>query len=202
VAEANQPIGNETGPTVRAQALSQGARAEIDRIVGTNLNDRAALNGLVKGQGDWNYDRLSTLFGKEKTDRIYKVLENERTMADTENLALSNSKTAAVTAAQKEVQQTPGGPGVLQGIFDAKFGSAAQRLKDRVLNGVAERRLANQNDDIASIIMGNGPLKSSTTGTARPVAPMIEAIMRPDVNPNPTAADRERLRRYQNDRVY
>jgi hypothetical protein len=31
---------------------------------------------------------------------------------------------------------------------------------------------------------------------------MLEAIMRPDVNPAPNAVDRERLRRMQADKVY
>jgi hypothetical protein len=202
MAEANTPIGTEMGPTVQAQALTQGARAEIDRIVGTNFNDRAALNSLVKGQGDWNYERLSTLFGKEKTDRIYKVLENERTMAQTENLATAGSKTGAITAAQKEVELSPGGPGVFQSALDMKTGSALKRLKDLAWSGVAQRRQTNLNDDIASVIRGNGPLKADTVGKSAMVPAMLEAIMRPDVNPSPNAVDRDRLRRYQGDRVY
>jgi hypothetical protein len=202
MAEANTPVGTEMGPTPQALALTQGARAEIDRIVGTNLNDRAALNSLVKGEGDWNYDRLSTLFGKEKTDRIYKVLQNERTMAETENKALAGSKTAAITAAQKEVERSPVGPGVFQSALDMKTGSALKRLKDLAWSGVAQRRQTNLNDDIASVIMGSGPLKADTVGKSAMVPAMLEAIMRPDVNPNPNAVDRDRLRRYQGDRVY
>jgi hypothetical protein len=178
LADANTPIGTEMGP--QALALTQGARAEIDRIVGTNLNDRAALNSLVKGEGDWNNDRLSTLFGKEKTDRTYKVLDNEHTMAQTENLALANSKTAAIQAAQKEVQMTPAGPGVLQPALDMKTGSALKRLKDLAWSGVAQRRQANLNDDIANVIMGSGPLKPDTVGKSAMTPAMLNAIMRPD----------------------
>jgi hypothetical protein len=202
MAEANTPIGTETGPTVQARALSQGARAEIDRIVGTNLNDRAALNSLVKGEGDWNYDRLSTLFGKDKTDRIFQVLQNERTMAETENKALAGSKTAAITAAQKEVELSPGGPGVFQSALDMKTGSALKRLKDLAWSGVAQRRQSNLNDNIADVIMGSGPLKADTVGRTAMAPAMLEAIMRPDVNPAPNAVDRERLRRMQADKVY
>lgn len=201
--KANQPIGNEMGPTVQAQALSQGARAEIDRIVGTNLNDRAALNGLVKGQGDWNYDRLSTLFGKEKTDRIYKVLENERAMAETENLALSNSKTGAITAAQKDLAPEAKGPGILRSGLNIKAGDALSALYDKTIGRrLADARQSSRGDDVANAIMSNGPLKSSTASRAAPDFAMLNAIMRPDVNPAPNAVDRERLRRMQADKVY
>ena len=144
-------------------------------------------------------------WGQRHTDRIYKVLENERTMAQTENMATAGSKTGAITAAQKEVQMSPARPGILQAALDAKIGSAAQRLKDRVLSGVAERRQTNLNDDIAAAIMNNGPLKSDTIGKSAMTPAMLNAIMRPDT-PAPESklnhADLERLRRSLPDVVY
>lgn len=179
VKAANQPIGGEHGPTTQALALTQGARAEIDRIVGTNLNDRAALNSLLKGKGDWNYDRLSTLFGKDRTDAIYKVLENERTMAQTENLALSGSKTAAVTAAQKEVQASKG-TGVAQAAGDLHFGSAARALIDKIMGGYGEARQAARNSDMADVLTSRDALKPNTTGGEQiPAGALVDAIMRP-----------------------
>jgi hypothetical protein len=203
VDKSNAPHGVEFGPSNEAARLTQGARAEIDRIVGTNLNDRAALNSLLKGEGDWNYERLSTLFGKEKTDRIYKVLESERAMAETENLALAGSKTAAVQAAQKDVTQSTAAPGVLQSAADLKFGSAAQRLKDRILGGVAERRQTRRNDSLADTIMSNEPLKSGTTGKTAMDVEMLGAIMRSEAG-DPEArkkAARSGVKAYQ-DRVH
>jgi hypothetical protein len=63
--------------------LSQGARADIERIIGTNANDRVALQRIIKGEGDWNPQKLATLFGQDKADRMLAVLERERTFADT-----------------------------------------------------------------------------------------------------------------------
>jgi hypothetical protein len=74
--------------------LSQGTRAEIDRIVGQNANDRVALQRLVKGEGDWNPQKLSSLFGKDKTDRIMKVLKNEAEFDISSNRIIKNSATA------------------------------------------------------------------------------------------------------------
>jgi hypothetical protein len=80
--------------------------------------------------------------------------------------------------------------------------SALKRLKDLAWSGVAQRRQSNLNDNIADVIMGSGPLKADTVGKSAMVPAILEAIMRPDVNPNPNAADRARLRRYQSDKVY
>jgi len=81
------------GPVIKGR-LSQGARAEIDRIVGTNANDRVALQRIIKGEGDWNRQKLGQLFGQDKADRMISVLERERTFAETSNRIMKNSATA------------------------------------------------------------------------------------------------------------
>lgn len=103
VQQGAQPQGLQIGPSAVPLRLSQGARAEVERIVGTNSNDVAALNRLIKGEGDWNRARLATLFGQDKADRLIKVLDNERVYADTANTVTRNSETAARMAAQGEL---------------------------------------------------------------------------------------------------
>ncbi|MGY5793665.1 hypothetical protein ACXHXM_25985 len=115
VVQGANPQGMQIGPSAVPLRLSQGARAEIDRILGTKANDVVALNNLIKGQGDWNRDRLATLFGQDKADRVIKVLENERAFADTANTVTRNSETAARQAAQSEL----GGAGVGFGAEEA-----------------------------------------------------------------------------------
>lgn len=83
-------------------AMTQGTRAEIDRIIGTTANNLTALKGALKGDGSWNRDRLVTLFGKDKADRLLGVLEREQRYAQTFDTVTRNSETAARTAAQKE----------------------------------------------------------------------------------------------------
>ncbi|MDP1731119.1 MAG: hypothetical protein Q8L54_08090, partial [Devosia sp.] len=83
-----QPEGVLVGPSGETFRLSQGARAEIERIVGTNIDDRAALERVVKGDGDWNRDRLVTLFGEDRANRVFDILDAERRMAETENTVL------------------------------------------------------------------------------------------------------------------
>lgn len=88
--------------------MRQGARAEIDRIVGNNANDRVALNKILKGEGDWNRDRLVTLFGSKKADRILGVMDREARYYGTSQTVTQNSQTAARQAGQAEIG-TPGG---------------------------------------------------------------------------------------------
>lgn len=157
------PSGAVVGPSGVAFRLSQGARAEIDRLVGTKLNDRAALNSVLKGESDWNYDRLSTLFGREKVDQLYRILDNERAMADTENMALANSKTAAVQAAQQEINgPSSRGPGVVRSAGNLNFGDAAARVVDKATGGITAARRSAQHEDIAQSLLSRGEFTASS----------------------------------------
>lgn len=97
------PQGTAVGPSAVPFRLGQGARAEIDRIVGTNSNDVVALNKMIKGEGSWNRDRLATLFGQDAADKVIALVDRERRYAGTSSVMRTNSETAARTAAQKEV---------------------------------------------------------------------------------------------------
>ncbi|MBW9053463.1 hypothetical protein [Rhizobium mesosinicum] len=131
-----QPQGMQIGPSAVPLRLSQGARAEIERIVGTNSNDIAAMNRLIKGEGDWNRSRLATLFGPEKADRVFKVLENERVFADTANTVTRNSESAARIAAQNELGGAGGGGFGLKESFKAGGvrGAARSFAMDKIEN--------------------------------------------------------------------
>ncbi|MBY5343634.1 hypothetical protein HFN08_25240 [Rhizobium leguminosarum] len=143
-----QPQGMQIGPSAVPLRLSQGARAEIDRIVGTNSNDIAAMSKLIKGEGDWNRARLATLFGPEKAERLFKVLDGERIYADTANTVTRNSETAARLAAQNELGGGGGNFGVKEAFKAGGFlGAARSAAIDKV-------------DDIVKALM------SSDTGNA------------------------------------
>lgn len=100
----NRPASN--------RMLSAGARAEIDRIIGTNSNDVAKLNSLLKGEGDWNRDKLRLLFGQDRADRLLRVLDAERVMEGTQRAVVGNSETAA-TQGFKEFLDEAGKPKTL-----------------------------------------------------------------------------------------
>lgn len=150
VEQGVQPQGMQIGPSAVSLRLSQGARAEIDRIVGTNSNDIAAMNRLIKGEGDWNRARLATLFGPEKAERLFKVLDNERIYADTASTVTRNSETAARLAAQNELGGGAGG-----GNFGVK-----EAFKAGGFLGAARSAAVDKVDNIVKALM------SSETGNA------------------------------------
>jgi hypothetical protein len=93
IAAAPQPKGLTIGPSAEPLRLSQGARAEIDRIVGSNSNDVAAMRQLLKGEGDWNRDKLRMTFGADKADRLLRVLDAEGVMESTFRQVVGGSQT-------------------------------------------------------------------------------------------------------------
>lgn len=163
VAQSALPQGTAVGPSAVPLRLSQGARAEIDRIVGTKTNDVVALQSLIKGDGSWNRDRLATLFGPDRADRIIQVLDREKAFADTTQVVTRNSETAARLAAQGEVAPavSNGTAGVVRSILNLKGGDAAARAASWFTGGVNNARRNAANVELARMLVGQTPQAKS-----------------------------------------
>lgn len=83
------------------EAAQQGARIAIDTQI--NGFKSAARRGTDIGQVDFNKDRITSLFGKEEADKLFKKLENERKIAETNTHLIQNSQTAMRSAADSRV---------------------------------------------------------------------------------------------------
>lgn len=151
-----QPEGVLIGPSGETFRLSQGARAEIERIVGTNANDRAALERIVKGDGDWNRDRLITLFGEDRANRVFEILRNEGRMAETENAVLRAGGRRADAAAQAEVAPAPNAPGAVQETLNLRAGAAGAKVIDDLVGGHRQGQQSRMNDAVLEELMGRG----------------------------------------------
>lgn len=138
------------GPSAVPFRLSQGARAEIERIIGTTANDLNALKTALKGDGSWNRDRLVTLFGAQKSDRLLEVLEREKTFDATNRIVTQNSETAARTAMQREVEHVD--PQVSSTTLTGLFMAGGQKLA----NTGARFRRTGTNSQIAEALIGRG----------------------------------------------
>ncbi|RWQ41863.1 MAG: hypothetical protein EOS21_11900 [Mesorhizobium sp.] len=139
VQAAVQPQGGSVGPSAAPLRLREGARAEIDRIVGTNANDRVALQRLIKGEGDWNAQKLATLFGRERAQRILSVLDAERVFADTSNFVTRNSATAARQESARELGGEVGrGFGVREGYMAGGTLGAARSAGVTAMERIAD----------------------------------------------------------------
>lgn len=141
IAEGALPQGMQVGPSAVSLRLSQGARAEIDRILGSNSNDIAAMARVIKSDGDWNRVRLAMLFGKEKADKLFRVLDNELTFSRTHDAVTRNSETARRLLANQEING--GGQGVpLQDAYVVGGAPAAARAgAKKLVDQLAERIL-------------------------------------------------------------
>jgi hypothetical protein len=87
------PRGNMIGPSAAPFRLQQGTRAELDRIVGTNANDPQALKRTMLTEGDWNRDKLRTVFGQEKADAAMNAVDREVTFYQTAGKVTAGSDT-------------------------------------------------------------------------------------------------------------
>jgi len=83
------------------EAAQQGARIAIDTQI--NGFKSAARRGTDIGQVEFNKDRITSLFGKEEADKLFKKLENERKIAETNTHLIQNSQTAMRKAADSRV---------------------------------------------------------------------------------------------------
>lgn len=185
VQEGALPQGRQVGPSAVPLRLSQGARAEIDRILGSNANDIAALNRLIRTDGDWNRARLTTLFGPDKAERVFRVLDNELTFAGTRNFALGNSATAG---RQQAMSELGGASDPAFGVRDAyaaggvagALRGAALRGADKVLGGILSTARDGRNASLAEAITSNRDaiIRALMEGQSRPLPVDVDPVVR------------------------
>lgn len=92
--EGALPKGVQIGPSAVPFRMKQSVRAEIERALGTKANDTTALRNIVRGEGDWNRDKLGLLFGQENADNALSAIDRETVFADTANRVVRGSDTA------------------------------------------------------------------------------------------------------------
>jgi hypothetical protein len=160
--ESIRPIelGQEIADMSAAQKnlLSVGARAEIDRIVGTKASDTTALKQLIQSEGDWNRAKLAQLFGMDKADRIINVIERENEFQNNFRQLTQNSQTAQRLAGAKAVEAETGRAPTktdltLMGALVGGGQWAYRTLADALLAG----RRSSQDTELARALTKQGP---------------------------------------------
>jgi hypothetical protein len=132
------PQGKQIGPSAVPLRLREGARAEIERIVGTRANDRVALQNIIKGEGDWNRARLSTLFGKDKANAIIDLLDRERQFMKTADLVTRNSETSAREGTKRMLTGDEGGFGAREAFMAGGTGGAVRAAGLKGVDAIVE----------------------------------------------------------------
>lgn len=114
-----------------AQAQRAGLRSEIDRLVGTQLDDRVALHGVLLGEGDFNRTRLNTAFGEEPVAGLTRTVDRESAFDAIQRRILDDSTNDARRRAAEDVgvrELSPGSGGlgtVVAGAAGGAHGVAA-----------------------------------------------------------------------------
>jgi hypothetical protein len=158
MADNANPAGTLVGPSASNVRLREGARAEIDRIVGTNSNDVAKLNQVLKSEGDWNRDKLRTLFGQDRADRLFNVLDRERVFENTFRRTTGNSETASRQSFGKllDAIATPARPDASRTMFGTVV-ELGKKGVDRVRGAQGEEQAARIAKALARVSVSEGP---------------------------------------------
>lgn len=133
---AVNPEGQMIGPSGTAFRMRQGNRAELDRTIGLEANDPAALKRTVQAEGDWNRDKLRQLHGDEPADNVLGAIDREVRFAATTNRVTAGADTAAGRGFDEAIQRLEKGSGGSMPDGVTVFGFALG-LGKRIVNSLA-----------------------------------------------------------------
>jgi hypothetical protein len=139
------PEGQFIGPSGTAFRLSQRARADIDDIIGSAVNDFNALKNALNGDGSWNRSKLVSAFGPQKADQLIAVLERETRFNGSFNYVLGNGE---IRSGHADVSPALGND-PLAGLFNT--------IPQTVANTAARMRPEAVNARIAAALMNPPP---------------------------------------------
>lgn len=159
-ANSANPAGTLVGPSAVPLRTRQGARAEIDRLVGTKSNDLSAVKNLLQGEGGWNTDKLRTVFGDQPANALLSSANRESTFATSANDIIGGSQSAQRIGAAKLLDDTQ--PAYHDLSNATTFGTfVANPVKKAILNPIIKMITENptepRNAELARIITTQGP---------------------------------------------
>ncbi|WP_245424532.1 hypothetical protein [Rhizobium sophoriradicis] len=96
-----EPQGTLIGPSAESARMRQGTLGDIYRAVGTEANDMNALRKVIRGNGDWNREKLGMMFGPENADASLNAIDREALFAKTKNGVTSTADAAREAGFEK-----------------------------------------------------------------------------------------------------
>jgi hypothetical protein len=139
------------GGEARRQIV-QGARGEIERSVGTQVNDLPQLRRALGGETDWNRTKMVEMFGEDAVNRMVNAIEREQTFARTYGQTVAGSRTAPTTFARQYLEETAGRT-IPTG---ATLTGLAANLGQRMLRGATQSSNMNIQNQIAQAMSLQG----------------------------------------------
>jgi hypothetical protein len=147
------PQGEMIGPSAAPARLRQGTRAELDRLVGTNVNDLNALERKIGTPQDWNSQKLGTIFGEGPRDRVAKALMDNRQFRQSYQDIVQGSQTAQRQQSAKAMDGAQGG-NVPHDTTVTGIGLKALNLVSKAISGASTGQTKNE---IGNILAKQGP---------------------------------------------
>ncbi|EJK83531.1 hypothetical protein [Rhizobium sp. AP16] len=184
------PQGQQIGPSGVPTRMQQSVRAEIDRAAGTNAIDTTALRNIVRGEGDWNRQKLGMLFGEDNANNALNAIDRETVFGDTANRVTRGSDTAMAgrfgdfldaTGKPKEIPGDLTAIGVVartgKKIINAMLESNAGEKAARFANELGELSVATgtPRDQLVQALISRAQQSGSTANPA--VQNLINAVV-------------------------
>lgn len=149
----------EMTPEVQ-QAQRLGLRAEVDRLTGTQLNDRVALRKALLGEGDYNRARMGIVFGEGPTAGLAGAVDREATFDRSHHRIVDNAMTELRRQSAESVgvrSVAPNADGSLitaAAVGGAPGGAAALTLKGgrMAMNAAGRASDIARNEELARIL--------------------------------------------------
>lgn len=168
------PQGTQVGPSAVPLRMRQGLRADIDREIGNRANDLEALKKVIKGEGDWNREKLAMVFGQDEASAIINSVDREAAFRNAYNKIVENSQTAQRTAGAKGVEipdgtggGSDGGTVIAGAVGGPQAAAAALGIKGLRLAGAEAQRAA-------AMARNEGLMRALTTTQG----PQLDALIR------------------------
>ena len=157
-----------------------GLRTEVDRHLGTQLNDRAALQRDLMGSGDYNRARMGTVFGEEPTQRLVGAVDREAAFDRVHHDVVRGSQQAQAAAAARDIaprEISAGSTDVLPGLATIFGGADAGLSALGTKAGMGGLRLATSAAGRQADIARNQELaRAVTMGPGGPMETFLDAI--------------------------
>jgi hypothetical protein len=147
------PQGEQIGPSAAPVRVRQGARAELDRLVGTHANDLNALERKLGTPQDWNAQKLAEIFGEGPHNAVMESLSRNRKFRQTYQDIVQNSQTAQRTASAKAMEGSEGGN--VRG--DTTMTGLGLRALNAVARAIAGASSSSTKNEIGLILAKEGP---------------------------------------------
>lgn len=130
----------------RRQQITQGARGEIERAVGTSSNELSTLRKELGGETGFNRDKMVAMFGEDAVNRMVNAIDREQTFARTYGQVVSGSRTAPSRFAREYLDETTGrtiptsatATGLMANLAQRAVRSATQRAGMDTQNQIAK----------------------------------------------------------------